>query len=150
MQSHAVRGVTRKAALAGGALVLLGGCGADEERGAPARPGDVLLASLAAERAFGVAAGSSPRVAERSRERARLLASAISAEGGRPHDAPAPAGGGGDPVALGRAALTAHIAALPSLGGRELRQLGVDLVVGVATDVAVLGDQTEAFPGSGT
>lgn len=141
--------MTRRGVLAGGALVLLGGCGEEEQDGAAPRPAEVLLASLAAEHAFGAAAGSSRRVAERSRERARLLASAISAEGGRPHDAPAPTGRGGDPIALGRAALTAHIAALPSLGGRELRQLGVDLVVGVATDVAVLGDATEAFPGSG-
>jgi hypothetical protein len=143
--------VTRRGLLAAGALAALAGCGEeDRQEAAVARPADVLLASLAAERAFGAAAGSSPRIAARSRERAGALAAAVSAEGGRPHDAPAPAGGGGDPIALGRAALEAHIAALPSLEGRELRRLGAAVVVGAATDLAVLGAEPEPFPGSGT
>jgi hypothetical protein len=72
----------------------------------------------------------------------------VSAAGGRPHDAPAPSGGG-DPVALGRSALAAHIAALPSLG-RDARRLGARLVTGAAADAAVLGDAGDPFPGSMT
>jgi hypothetical protein len=145
--------VSRRSLLAGGAIALLAGCGEDEEETA-ARPADALLASLAAERAFGAAASESPRIARRSRERAQLLAAAVSEAGGRPHDAPVPSDGGGDPVELGRAALTAHIAALPSLD-RGSRPLGADLVAGAAADVAVLGDElgrqaVDAFPGSGT
>jgi hypothetical protein len=140
--------VSRRTVLAAGALAVLAGCGEDDE-GAAARPADALLPSLAAERALAAAAGGFPRIAARSRDRARRLAAAVSAAGGRPHDAPAPAGGAGDPVELGHAALAAHIDALPSLGGRELRRLGADLVTGVAADIAVLGEQAvEAFPGS--
>jgi hypothetical protein len=152
--------VSRRALLAGGALAVLAGCGEDEEGGEAARPAAVLLTSLAAERAFGAAAGerSSPiarRVAARSRERARLLAAAVSAEGGRPHDAPAPEAASGDPVSRGRAALAAHVAALLGLEGRARRRLGADLVAGAAADVAVLGDElgehaVDSFPGSGT
>jgi hypothetical protein len=143
---------TRRGLLAGGALVLLGGCGEEE---APAPPADALLRSLAAERAFGASASRWRKIAARSRERAERLAAAVSAEGGRPHDAPAPEGGSGDPIELGRAALAAHVAALPSLAGRELRRLGAHLVAGAAADVAVLGDElgrqaVDAFPGSGT
>jgi hypothetical protein len=144
--------VSRRALLAGGAVALLAGCGEEEEQ-APAADG--LLAALAAERAFGAAASGAPRIAARSRERAELLAAAVSAAGGRPHDAPAPEDGSGDPVALGQAALTAHIAALPGLSGRSERRLGARLVAGAAADVAVLGDElgrqaVDPFPGSGT
>jgi hypothetical protein len=137
-----------------GAVAVLAGC-AKEEEPAP-RPGEALLPSLAAERALVAATASGrplvERVSARARERARRLASAVAADGGRPHDAPAPAGGG-DPVALGRAAVAAHIAALPALEGRELRRLGAELVSGAAADVAVLGDalgeqSVDAFPGS--
>jgi hypothetical protein len=140
---------SRRALLAAGAVTALAGCG-EEDEGAAARPSDVVLPSLAAERALAAAAGSDfPRVAARARERARRLASVVAAEGGRPHDAPAPAGGGADPVELGRAALVAHIAALPGLVDRALRQLGAEIVVGAAEDVAVMSDQSlEAFPGS--
>jgi hypothetical protein len=139
--------VSRRALLAGGAVLVLGGCGEDEEPPAS----DAVLAALAAERAFGAAASGSPRIAERSRERSQQLAAALSEAGGRPHDAPAPSDGGGDPIQLGRAALTAHIAALPELD----RRLGADLVTGAAADVAVLGDArgrhaVDPFPGSGT
>jgi hypothetical protein len=153
---HAIRGVaSRRALLAGGALVLLAGCGEEDEEGAAARPADVLLGSLAAERAFAASASASPRIAARSRARAQRLAAAVSAEGGRPHDTPAPEDGSGDPVELGRAALAAHIAALPGLEGRERRRLAIDLVKGAAADVAVLGDElgrqaVDPFPGSGT
>jgi hypothetical protein len=141
--------VSRRGLLAAGALAVLAGCGEEEEAVSPA---DALLPSLAAERAFG-AAVDSRRIAARSRERAEQIAAAISAEGGRPHDAPAPSEGGGDPVELGRSALVAHIAALPGLQARELRRLGSELVAGAAADIAVLGDElgrqaVDAFPGS--
>ena len=143
--------MSRRSLLLGGAVIVLGGCGEEDE--GPSAP-SALLASLAAERAFGAAVTGSPRIAARSRERAQHLAAAVSAAGGRPHDAPAPSEAAGDPVELGRAALTAHIAALPALDRRE-RRLGADLVKGAAADVAVLGDErgertVEAFPGSGT
>jgi hypothetical protein len=144
--------VTRRGFVAAGALAVLAGCGHQDDGEAPARPGDALLPSLAAERAFG-AGVQSRRIAARSRERAEKIAAAISAEGGRPHDAPAPPGGAGDPVELGHAALVAHIAALPALEGRERRRMGAELVSGAAADVAVVGDDlgehaVDSFPGS--
>jgi hypothetical protein len=132
---------------------VLAGCGEEES---PASPAEALLPSLASERALAAATADGrplvQRVSERARERAELLAAAISAAGGRPHDAPAPAGGG-DPVALGRAALSAHIDALPSLQRLAERRLGAELVSGAAADAAVLGDAfgeqaVDAFPGS--
>jgi hypothetical protein len=142
--------VSRRTLLLGGVVLVAGGCGEDEAPSASS----ALLASLAAERAFGAAATASPRIAVRSRERADALAAAVSEAGGRPHDAPAPSDGSGDPVEIGRAAIAAHIAALPALD-RRARRLGADLVAGAATDVAVLGDErgeqaADAFPGSGT
>jgi hypothetical protein len=136
--------------VAAGALAVLAGCGKEDEE-PTATPADALLPSLAAERGFG-AAVASRRIAARSRERAGQIAAAISAAGGRPHDAPAPAGDG-DPDELGRAALVAHVAVLPALEGRELRGLGAELVAGAAADVAVLGDElgeqaVDPFPGS--
>ena len=131
-----------------GAVAVLAGWG-EEDEGTAARPADVLLPSLAAERALAAAAGSEfPRVAARARERARRLASVVAAEGGRPHDAPAPEDGG-DAVERGRAALTAHVAALPGLDDRGLRRLGAEIVTGAAEDVAAMSDEAlEAFPGS--
>jgi hypothetical protein len=142
--------VTRRSLMAAGALAVLAGCAKEDEEPA-AMPADALLPSRAAERAFG-AAVSSRRIAVRSRERAGQIAAAISAAGGRPHDAPAPAGGG-DAVELGRAALVAHVTVLPALEGRELRGLGAELVAGAAADVAVLEDElgepaVDPFPGS--
>jgi hypothetical protein len=143
---------------AASAVAVLAGCGEDDEAATVARPAEVLLSSLAAERALSAAAGANDRalvrrVAARSRERAERVAAAVSAEGGRPHDAPAPEAASGDPIALGRAALAAHVAALPSLEGRALRSLAADLVVGAAADVAVLGDEldrpvSDPFPGT--
>jgi hypothetical protein len=140
--------VTRRALLAAGTLAVLAGCGKEDEEPA-ATPADALLPSLAAERGFG-AAVASRRIAARSRERAEQIAAAISAAGGRPHDAPA---GDGDASELGRAALVAHVAVLPALEGRELRGLGAELVAGAAADVAVLGDElgeqaVDPFPGA--
>jgi hypothetical protein len=158
---HAIHGVTRRrtllAAGAAGAVAVLAGCGEDEE---PPRAADVLLRSLAAERALAAATSTGRRmvrrVSSRARERAERLAAAVSAEGGRPHDAPEPASGGVSPdelVARGRAALAAHVAALPSLEGRELRTLAADLVSGAAADVAILGQElgvpvADPFPGT--
>ena len=149
--------VTRRGLLAASALAVIAGCAEDEEA-EPASATSALLASLAAERALAAATASGRPVVRdvsaRARERARRLAAAVSAAGGRPHDAPAP----GDPssgeiVARGQAALAAHVAALPSLEGREQRMLAADLVAGAAADAAVLADTfdlaaADAFPGT--
>jgi hypothetical protein len=151
--------VSRRTLLAASAVAVLAGCGEDDEA-APAA--EVLLRSLAAERALAAATASGPgvvsRVGERARERSEKLASALSAAGGRPHDAPAGEGGDASPdeiVSRASAALDAHVAALPSLEGPELRALAADLITGAAADAAILGDEldvpvADAFPGSGT
>ena len=59
----------------------------------------------------------------------------------------------GDPLERGRAALEANVAALPSLSGRDLRELGAFLVEGSAADLALLEDvfgpvSGDAFPGT--
>ena len=136
--------VSRRLFLAGGAVALLAGCGEEDEPAAAPRPAEVLLRSLAAERALSAAA--SRRVAARSRERARRLASAVSEQGGRPHDAPARADGGDD-AAAARAALVAHVESLPRLAG-DLRELAAEMIVGAAADLAVLTRDAEAFPGT--
>ena len=136
-------GLDRRALLAGGAAALLAGCGEEDEPAAP-RPADVLLRSLAAERAL--AAAASRRVAARARERAQRLASAVSEQGGAPHDAPAPAEGG-DAEAAARAALVAHVDSLPNLPG-SLRALAGEMIVGAAADLAVLTGEAEPFPGT--
>jgi hypothetical protein len=136
--------VSRRTLLAaGGAAVLLGGCGEEDEPAAPSAA-DALLRSLAAERAL--AAAARDRIAARARERARQLASAVSEEGGRPHDAPADAEGG-DAAAAARAALVAHVDALPPLG-RDQRALMGELIVGAAADLAALTGEAEPFPGT--
>jgi hypothetical protein len=136
-------GLNRRALLAGSAVALLAGCGEEDEPAAP-RPADTLLRSLAAERAL--AAAAPRRVARRARERSRRLAAAVSSQGGRPHDAPAPAAGG-DAVPAARAALDAHVDSLPLLAG-DLRALAGEMVVGAAADLAVLTDEAESFPGT--
>jgi hypothetical protein len=136
--------VSRRTLLAaGGAAVLLGGCGEEDEPAAPSAA-DALLRSLAAERAL--AAAARDRIAARARERARQLASAVSEEGGRPHHAPADAEGG-DAAAAARAALVAHVDALPPLG-RDQRALMGELIVGAAADLAALTGEAEPFPGT--
>jgi hypothetical protein len=130
--------------LAGGAVALLAGCGKEDEPAAP-RPADVLLRSLAAERVL--AAAASRTVARRARERARRLASAVAEQGGRPHDAPAAGAEGRDPAAAARTALVAHVESLPALRG-DLRALAADMIVGAAADLAALGGEAEAFPGT--
>ena len=151
--------VTRRGLLAASALAVIAGCAEDEEA-EPASATSALLASLAAERALAAATASGRPVVRdvsaRARERARRLAAAVSAAGGRPHDAPEPAPGdpsSGEIVARGQAALAAHVAALPSLEGREQRMLAADLVAGAAADAAVLADTfdlaaADAFPGT--
>ncbi|MGZ8650046.1 MAG: hypothetical protein ACXW08_15695 [Solirubrobacteraceae bacterium] len=135
--------MSRRGFVAGGAAALLVGCGEEDEPAAP-RPAEVLLRSLAAERAL--AAPARRAVAARAGERAQRLASAVAEQGGRPHDAPAPAGGD-DPVAAARAALVAHVESLPVLT-RDLRALAGEMIVGAAADLALLGNEAEAFPGT--
>jgi hypothetical protein len=146
--------------LAGGAVALLAGCGEEEE--VAAAPADALLRQLAAERELAAATVSGPgartarEVSARARARAARLAAAVAAEGGRPHDAPQPPAERVPPeeaVARGQAAIVAHVVALPSLAGRELRELGAELVTGAAGDTALLSDALgipveEAFPGT--
>jgi hypothetical protein len=158
--------VSRRALLVGGAVALLTGCG--EEEDVVAAPADAMLRELAAERALVAATGELPagappaaaetvrKVSERSRERARKLAAKVAAEGGRPHDAPQPAAERVDAqeaLARAQAAIVAHVAALPSLAGGDLRRLGGDLVAGAAADTAVLSDALglpadDPFPGT--
>ena len=155
--------VTRRALLAGGAAALLAGCGEEEE--VVAAPADAMLRQLAAERALaaampigvsGDAAETARKVSARARERAERLAAAVAAEGGRPHDAPQPPDERVAPeeaVARGQEAIVAHVVALPSLTGRELRELGAELVAGAAGDTALLSDALgipveDPFPGT--
>jgi hypothetical protein len=159
--------VTRRALLAGGAVALLAGCGEEEEE-VVARPADALLRQLAAERALAAATGSLPtgaprsavhtvaEISTRARDRAAKLAAAVAAEGGRPHDAPAPPDVRVAPreaVARAEAAIVAHVVALPSLAGRERRRLGAEMVTGAAADTALLSDALrmpvdDPFPGT--
>lgn len=153
-----------------GGVTIVAGCGKDEVAAAPSAS-EVLLRSLAAERALEVAVRfdvvvtkvvGEPlppadrqllrRIERRVRERAGQVAAALSAVGGRPHDAPEPEEIG-DPLDRARAALEAHVAALPSLPGRDLRELGASLVEGSAADLAVLeavlaSPSGDAFPGT--
>jgi hypothetical protein len=144
--------VSRRALLALGGATLLAGCGKDEPA-APPPAVDVMRRELAAERALAHdlegATGLERRIALRSADRARRLAAAISAQGGRPHEAPEP-DSPPDPSAAAsraRAALVAHVTALPSLTG-ELRALGADLVSECAADAVLLGSPPDAFPGT--
>jgi hypothetical protein len=147
--------VTRRALLVAGAAAGLAGCGKDEAVLPPPRPAESLLRQLAAERALAAAvAGGDEELARRAADRARRLAVALSEEGGRPHDAPAPGDVPWDPVNARRraeAALEAHVMAMPDLNRRELRRLGADLVAEWAADAARLGAPTDnAFPGTPT
>jgi hypothetical protein len=141
--------VGRRALLAaGGAAVLAAGCGKDDT--GPPSASEALLRSLAAERALAasLAALGMHRLAARSRRRATRLAAAVSATGGRPHDAPARAADGGErreAQRRGRAVLEAHVTALPSLTDHALRGLGGDVLAGAAGDVALL-DRALAVP----
>jgi hypothetical protein len=129
------------------------GCGKDGQA-PPSSASEVMLRQLAAERTLAHdlagATGLERRIAARSANRARRLAAAISAQGGHPHDAPAPDSPPDPAAALAgaRAALEAHVTALPSLTG-ELRALGADLVSQTAADAALLGSPPDdAFPGT--
>ena len=141
--------VSRRALLAGGAVALLAGCGEDDAS-APAPASVALAGELRAERAFEAALeGLAPphrrlgrRLAARAGERAELLLAAGATD--------EPAAGGGDALELGRAALVAHVGALPSVTDRELAG---ELVTGAATDVAVLAGALgepldDPFPGT--
>jgi hypothetical protein len=124
----------------------------------PPRPVAALLRQLAAEHALLGALTRLPahdddlirRLAARSRDRARRLSTAIEAEGGRPSprvDDP------GVAFERARAALAAHVTALPELARSDLRRLGADLVAESAADLALLGEELgepagDAFPGT--
>ena len=158
--------MTRRALLAGGAVALLAGCGEEEDD--VAAPADALLRQLAAERALAAATARPPRgvtgpeadtvreISTRARERAAKLAAAVSAEGGRPHVAPQPPDervAAPEAVSRAQAAIVAHVVALPSLAGRDLRRLAAELVTGAAGDTALLSDALglpveDAFPGT--
>ena len=149
-----------------GAAVALVGCG--EEEVVVAAPADALLRQLAAERTLvaatalaphgtsGLAADTAREIATRARDRAARVATALSREGGRPHDAPQPPAERVAPeeaVVRAQAAIVAHVVALPSLGGRDLRRLGAGLVGGAAADTALLSDALgmpveDPFPGT--
>jgi hypothetical protein len=143
--------VSRRALLlGGGAALLASGCGKDEVVGPPPAT-QVMLRELTAERALAAdlsgARGLRGEIGARAAARAEQLASAIAAQGGNPHDAPEATG---DRPAAGRharAALEAHVAALPSLSG-ELRAMGADFVAASAADAALLGSDGGAFPGT--
>jgi hypothetical protein len=155
--------VTRRGLLAAGGLALLAGCGKDDAAAPLPTAADSLLLQLAAERGLAAALDGldAPdpevvrRLAARADDRARRIAAALSAEGGRPHDAPAPAGGEAGPeqaLERSRAALASHVEGIQWLGGDALRRLGSRLVTESATDLVVLGDvlgtpTAEAFPG---
>jgi hypothetical protein len=161
--------VSRRLFLAGGAVALLtAGCG--EEENVVAAPADALLRQLAAERSLAAATGELPsgaprsaadtvrEISTRARARATKLARAVAAEGGSPHDAPQQPGErtpAAEAIARAQAAIVAHVGALPSLAGRELRSLGAEMVIGAAADTALLSDALEApvddpFPGTPT
>jgi hypothetical protein len=145
--------------LAGGAAILAG-CGKDAVATPPPAP-EVLRRVVDAESALALAARTQrsserallQRIAQRADDRAGRAAAALSAAGGRAHDAQASDEAVGDPLQRARAALEANVAALPSLSGRDLRELGAFLVEGSAADLAVLEDTLatvsgNAFPGT--
>jgi hypothetical protein len=149
--------VSRRAVLlGGGAALLASGCGKDLQTGPPPAV-QALLQSLGAERALAHdldgSRGLKERIRLRALDRARRLASAVSAAGGGPHDVRAPDTAPDASAAPGRAqaALEAHVAALPSLTGSN-RSLGTDLVAECAADAALLGapGTGTAFPGTPT
>jgi hypothetical protein len=137
--------VTRRALLAGGAVALLAGCGEDDSL-APAPASVALSGELRAERAFAAALASleppnrelGRRLAARADARAARLAAVAPAD-----DA---AHGDGSALDLGRAVLVAHVGALPSFAARDQRALTAELLVGAATDVAVLSDALGELP----
>jgi hypothetical protein len=160
--------VTRRALLAGGA-VLLAGCGKDlaSQPQLPA-PSEALSSQLAAERGLQAALSGlearAPRrdralvrrLSARSSERTRRISAAAVAEGGRPSDAPVREDAAPDPevaAARARKALATHVEALPALRRGELRGLGTELVIEAAEDLAMIGavfrlTTVEAFPGT--
>jgi hypothetical protein len=147
--------------LAGGAAALLAGCG--EEENVVAAPDDALQRQLDAEVALIAATADLPtgapraaadtvrQVSERSEARARRVAAALSDQSFEISKAERV--GAQEAVDRAQAAIVAHVTALPSLTGPELRRLGADLVAGSAADAAVLSDALgmpvhDAFPGT--
>jgi hypothetical protein len=154
--------VTRRSLFAATGLGLLAtGCG--EQENVVARPDDALQRQLEAESALAAATAQMPagapraaadtvrEVSARSEARVRRLATALPDQSYE--IAKAERVGAEQAVALAQAAIVAHVAALPSLTGAELRRLGADLVAGAAADSAVLSDALgapvhDAFPGT--
>lgn len=151
--------------LAGGALALLAGCGEEEE--VVATPADALARQLDAEWALADATGTLPEGAPRSaagvvrevharaQARAKKVAAAAPAKSGPPtyEIKPVKRVDATEAVAHAQAAIVAHVAALPSLAGRDLRALGAEMVTGAAADAALLGDALgvpvdDPFPGT--
>jgi hypothetical protein len=142
--------VDRRALLLGGGAALLAtGCGKDRALEPPPAE-SALLRALAAERALGASMSAADRraLAGRSRRRAGILAATLSELGARPHDAPAPEGSSDRAGARerGQAALAAYVTALPSLTGRDQRELGTDLLVDAAGGVALFETSLGLLP----
>jgi hypothetical protein len=162
-----VVGATRRRFLVAAGAALVAGCGKDLEPPVPPAAVDALMRQLAAERALMgaliLAPASAPRgdralvrrLSERSRDRVRRLAVAVRAEGGGLYGVPPRLEVTENPaIALerARAAVAAHVEAMPSMRGLGLRRLGAQLVTDSAADLALLGavfgsGSAEAFPG---
>jgi hypothetical protein len=146
-------------------VVLLAGCGEEEDVTPPAS--EALLSQLAAESALAAATSSLPagaprsagptvrEISARASRRAETVAAAAADEGAPAtfEIEPAERVDAAEAVARGRAAIVAHVVALPSLTGRELRQLGAEMVTGAAADTALLSDALglpveDSFPGT--
>jgi len=155
--------VTRRglllAGVAGGATIVAG-CGKDEVAAAPSAS-EVLRRVVRAENALALAVRTQAaperalleRIAERADGRAGIVIPVLQRLGGPRAEVLELDEPVGDPLERGRAALEAHVTALPSLSGRELRDLGAFLVEGCAADLAllesVLGPVSgDAFPGT--
>jgi len=147
------------AGFAGGATILAG-CGKDDVAGPPSAS-EALRPVVRAENALALAVRTqvSPerallrQIAQRAEGRAGRVAAVLLELSGRSAGSPDRDEPVGDPLERGRAALEANVAALPSLSGRDLRELGAFLVEGSAADLALLEDvfgpvSGHAFPGT--
>ena len=136
--------------LGGGAALVAAGCGKDEVTEPPPAT-QVMLRELTAERALAHdlqnEQGFPGQISDRAGARADKLASAISSLGGDPDEAPEGTGSPSDAATHAKAALEAHVAALPSLTG-DLRTMGTDFVAEAAADAALLAGPGGAFPGT--
>ena len=152
--------MTRRGLLLAGGATILAGCGKDQVAGPPPAA-EVLRRAARAENALALAARTqaSPdrpllrRIAQRAEGRAGLIGGALLGLSGSGGDGPERDEPVGHPLERGRAALETSIAALPSLSGRYLRDIGTHLVEGSAADLALLEAvfgpvSGNAFPGT--